>query len=112
MLDCRHAGCTDIDLDCQPSLTVDQLHGDCCAKCVPDTPVTYTAAQDLYDEFRADTFANPAGLVMFVQRNSVAWKLRPDQKVVVKGEWTTPEARLAAAEKILSQLAQVAMANP
>ena len=61
--------------------------------------------------FRADTFANPVGLVTFVQRNSVAWKLRPDQKVVVKGEWTTPEARLSAAEKILTQLAQVAAAT-
>jgi transcription-repair coupling factor (superfamily II helicase) len=60
--------------------------------------------------FRADTFANPIGLVTFVQRNSVAWKLRPDQKVVVKGEWTTPDARLSAAEKILTQLAQVATA--
>jgi transcription-repair coupling factor (superfamily II helicase) len=60
--------------------------------------------------FRADQFANPAGLVQFVQKNQITWKLRPDQKVVVKGEWTTPEARLAAAEKILSNLARLALA--
>jgi len=62
--------------------------------------------------FRADRFDNPMGLVEFVQKNNVAWKLRPDQKIVVKGEWTTPEARLTAAERILTQLAQVAQANP
>src|SRR5438067_6185447 len=37
--------------------------------------------------FRNDEFANPAGLVQFVANNGVAWKLRPDHKVVVKGEW-------------------------
>jgi transcription-repair coupling factor (superfamily II helicase) len=29
--------------------------------------------------------------------------------VVVKGEWDTPDQRLAAAERILSQLAKVAL---
>ena len=42
--------------------------------------------------FRNDDFANPAGLVAFVQKNQVAWRVRPDHKVVVKGEWETPEA--------------------
>jgi transcription-repair coupling factor (superfamily II helicase) len=45
-----------------------------------------------------------------VQQNSVRWRLRPDQKVVVKGEWETPDARLGAAEKILSELARLAQA--
>jgi transcription-repair coupling factor (superfamily II helicase) len=49
---------------------------------------------------------------MFVQRNQVAWKLRPDQKIVVRGEWSTPDQRLNAAERILSDLAKVALANP
>jgi len=62
--------------------------------------------------FRADHFANPGGLIGFVQKNAVAWKLRPDQKVVVRGEWITPEARLDAAEKILGNLARIALANP
>ncbi len=51
--------------------------------------------------FRADHFANPAGLVAFIQKNQVAWRLRPDQKVVIKGEWETPLQRLAAAERVL-----------
>ena len=60
--------------------------------------------------FRGDQFANPAGLVKFVQARSADWKLRPDSKVVVKGEFETPETRLAAAEKIAGQLAKVATA--
>lgn len=48
------------------------------------------------------------GLVGFVQKNQVAWKIRPDHKVVVKGEWETPEQRLAAAEGILAELAKLA----
>jgi len=60
--------------------------------------------------FRGDQFPNPLALVQFVQKNSVAWKVRPDQKVVVRGEWETPEARLKAAERILGDLARLALA--
>jgi transcription-repair coupling factor (superfamily II helicase) len=60
--------------------------------------------------FRNDTFANPLALVQFVAKNNIVWKVRPDQKVVVKGEWDTPAQRLDAAEKILSQLAKLAKA--
>ena len=60
--------------------------------------------------FRADTFANPAGLVGFVQKNPAVWRLRPDHKVIVKGEWETPPQRLAAAERVLSELARLARA--
>jgi transcription-repair coupling factor (superfamily II helicase) len=58
--------------------------------------------------FRGDQFKNPAGLVSFVQKNQVVWRVRPDHKVVVKGEWETPEQRLSAAEKVLSELARLA----
>jgi transcription-repair coupling factor (superfamily II helicase) len=60
--------------------------------------------------FRNDTFANPLALVQFVAKNNIVWKVRPDQKVVIKGEWDTPAQRLDAAEKILSQLAKLAKA--
>jgi transcription-repair coupling factor (superfamily II helicase) len=59
--------------------------------------------------FRDDHFANPAGLVMFIQKRQAVWRLRPDNKVVVKGEWDKPDERLAAAERILQDLAKVAM---
>ena len=60
--------------------------------------------------FRGDQFANPMGLVSLVQKRPMLWRVRPDHKVVVKGEWDTPVARLAAAEVILGQLAGVALA--
>ncbi|MHB8527947.1 MAG: transcription-repair coupling factor [Caulobacteraceae bacterium] len=58
--------------------------------------------------FRGDNFANPGGLVAFIQKNGAVWRLRPDQKVVVKGEWESPEQRLAAAERVLRELVRVA----
>jgi transcription-repair coupling factor (superfamily II helicase) len=47
-------------------------------------------------------------LIQFVQKNQVAWRVRPDNKVVVKGEWETPEQRLNAAERVLGELAKLA----
>jgi transcription-repair coupling factor (superfamily II helicase) len=58
--------------------------------------------------FRGDKFANPAGLVAYVQKHDFAWRLRADQKVVIKGEWETPVDRLAAADRILRILAALA----
>jgi transcription-repair coupling factor (superfamily II helicase) len=60
--------------------------------------------------FKDDHFANPAGLVGLVQAKSAIWRVRPDHKVVVKGEWETPDARLNAAERILGELAGLALA--
>jgi len=60
--------------------------------------------------FRGDHFANPAGLVDFVQKHPMSWRLRPDQKLSVKGEWETPKARLAAAERVLGDVARIARA--
>ncbi len=59
--------------------------------------------------FRDDQFPNPMGLVSIVQTQAAFWKIRPDHKIVVKGEWDTPDQRLAAAERILSQLAKAAL---
>ncbi len=44
----------------------------------------------------------------YIQKNQAFWKLRPDQKVVVKADWPTSEQRLAAAERILSELVKLA----
>ena len=60
--------------------------------------------------FRNDTFANPMALVKFIQANQIVWKLRPDQKIVIKGEWDTPAQRLDAAERILTTLSKLAKA--
>ena len=60
--------------------------------------------------FRNDAFPNPLALVKLVQSRPNEWKLRPDHKVVVKGEWDRPDARLNAAERILTSLAKAAAA--
>jgi len=60
--------------------------------------------------FRGDRYANPMALVSFVQKRPAIWRVRPDQKLVVKGEWETSDQRLDAAERILSELAKMALA--
>jgi transcription-repair coupling factor (superfamily II helicase) len=60
--------------------------------------------------FRNDHFANPGGLVAFIQKNANIWRLRPDQKVVIRGEWETPDERLGAAERVLKELSRIATA--
>ncbi len=58
--------------------------------------------------FRGDDFPNPMGLVQFVAKNQIAWRMRPDHRIVVKGEWETPKQRLDAAERVLTELARLA----
>ena len=58
--------------------------------------------------FRNDEVKNPGALIAFVGKNQIAWRIRPDHKVVIKGEWETPEQRLGAAERILTELAKLA----
>jgi len=48
------------------------------------------------------------GLVGLIQKNHASWKIRPDQKIVVMGEWPTPDDRLKVAERITADLARVA----
>ena len=57
---------------------------------------------------RENAFPNPVGLVGLIQKNHAFWKIRPDQKIVVKGDWDTPEDRLKVAERITADLARVA----
>jgi transcription-repair coupling factor (superfamily II helicase) len=57
---------------------------------------------------RDNRLPNPVGLVGLIQKNHASWKIRPDQKIVVKGDWPTPEDRLKVAERITSDLARVA----
>jgi transcription-repair coupling factor (superfamily II helicase) len=60
--------------------------------------------------FRGDSFSDPMGLIAIVQRKAGVWKVRPDNKLVVRGEWETPAQRLNAAERILGELAGLARA--
>jgi transcription-repair coupling factor (superfamily II helicase) len=58
--------------------------------------------------FRNNTFANPAGLVEFITRNSILAKLRPDHTLVYKRRWDTPGERLDGVRTLVGTLAEVA----
>ncbi len=49
--------------------------------------------------FRDDSFANPAGLISFIQKEGPAARVRPDMKVVFFEDWEDPEAASRARQK-------------
>jgi transcription-repair coupling factor (superfamily II helicase) len=62
--------------------------------------------------FRGDSFANPAGIVEFIQGESGTAKLRPDHRLVYRRDWAEPERRLAGVQYLLARLAEIAAAAP
>ena len=62
--------------------------------------------------FHHDRFANPAGLVEFLQSQAGTAKLRPDQRLVVMRQWEDARERLRGINALLQRLAEVAVAPP
>src|SRR5262249_14837529 len=62
--------------------------------------------------FHQNRFANPAGLVDFLQAQAGTAKLRTDQKLVVMRSWETDKERLTGVRRLLEQLAKIAEARP
>ena len=58
--------------------------------------------------FFENRFANPAGLVEFIGKQTVGTKLRADHSLLIPGDWGEAEARLKGVREILSELADVA----
>ena len=58
--------------------------------------------------FRNERFANPRGLVQFLQSQANTARLRPDQRLVVTRTWDDPRERLRGAAALLTQLAEIA----
>ena len=58
--------------------------------------------------FRRNTFANPQGLVAFMQKSRGGVKLQADHKLVFKADWDLPEARLKGVRSLVAQLAEIA----
>jgi transcription-repair coupling factor (superfamily II helicase) len=58
--------------------------------------------------FREESFANPAGLVQFIQSQPGTVKLRPDQKLVYRRNWETAAERMRGVRRLLDQLAKLA----
>ncbi|MEQ8745372.1 transcription-repair coupling factor [Pyruvatibacter sp.] len=57
---------------------------------------------------RNNEFANPAGLVQFINRARGDAKLRPDHKIVVKHNWPDAEDRLKGTRAVMEELATLA----
>ena len=58
--------------------------------------------------FRKNAFANPAGLVEFIQGDIGQTNLRPDHRMVYRRDWLKPRDRLAGAQRLMTQLADIA----
>lgn len=61
--------------------------------------------------FRDDTFANPAGLVHYINEGQGYVKLRPDHRLVVRRSWETPKDRLTGCRTIMKYLVKLSKAS-
>jgi transcription-repair coupling factor (superfamily II helicase) len=58
--------------------------------------------------FRKNEFANPEGLVRYMQKAKGRMKLQPDHKLVFKADWDLPEARVKGVRGLVLELADMA----
>jgi len=58
--------------------------------------------------FHNNSFANPAGLISFIQKQAGEVKLRPDHTLVYRRAWTSEEARVKGVRLMLNELAKLA----
>jgi len=55
--------------------------------------------------FRNDEFANPVGLVQFIQEMPGQVSVRPDHRLVVRRDWTRADTRLRGSRQLVARLA-------
>ena len=58
--------------------------------------------------FRGDAFADPAGLVAWLQKQQGRAKLRPDMRLIYTGDWYEKDKRLKGVRFLTQQLAAIA----
>ncbi|MGD1876172.1 MAG: transcription-repair coupling factor [Kiloniellaceae bacterium] len=58
--------------------------------------------------FRNNSFANPAGLIAFIQKQAGEVKLRPDHTLVYRRAWDSESARVTGVRQMLDQLVKLA----
>ncbi len=58
--------------------------------------------------FRDDAFANPAGLIRYIQDDLGRTKLRPDHRLVVNRSWASAARRLDGVRELVDTLAAIA----
>jgi transcription-repair coupling factor (superfamily II helicase) len=61
--------------------------------------------------FRDNRFANPGGLIAFIQQQVGTAKLRPDHKLVIIRGWEDTRDRIGGLNRLLKDLAEVASAE-
>jgi len=57
--------------------------------------------------FRDNQFANPGGLIGYLQKHASRIKLRPDHKLVCVDNWQRAKDRIPGVRKVLQQLVAV-----
>jgi transcription-repair coupling factor (superfamily II helicase) len=58
--------------------------------------------------FHKNQFANPEGLIAFVQASRGHCKVQPDQKLVFRSEWDLPAERLKGVRALITKLVEIA----
>jgi transcription-repair coupling factor (superfamily II helicase) len=58
--------------------------------------------------FHGDRFADPAGLIRFIQAHPGQISLRPDHRLVYRQDWNNPARRLKGARDLVRHLAEIA----
>ena len=58
--------------------------------------------------FRDNKFANPEGLIGFIQKEARTVSLRPDHSLLYRRSWETPQDRLAGVDALAATLAKIA----
>jgi len=66
------------------------------------------SAQAIVLTLRNHTFANPTGLLNYLQSLKQGVRIRPDQKIVFTGNWVQPATRVQAVQQICQKLVQLA----
>jgi transcription-repair coupling factor (superfamily II helicase) len=59
--------------------------------------------------FHKNEFANPEGLIAFVQASRGHVKVQPDHKLVFRAEWDLPAERLKGVRALISKLVEIAV---
>ncbi len=57
--------------------------------------------------FRDDAIADPAGLVRLIEKEAGRARLRPDHKLVWRRDWRDAQSRLAGAQRLIRELAEI-----
>jgi transcription-repair coupling factor (superfamily II helicase) len=60
-------------------------------------------------QFRHNHFARPDKLVAFISKHQKLFSIRPDHRLVCRQDWAEPKARVAGVERLVKNLAALAV---